>query len=206
MEDLLRNDFTAHYGLPVCVEPNLVIQTKETYFEIEDTASRELVLHTVFGNGMARFVNPNAINVTIANYDKFVTSLPNHFQRGKGRCDLVVCDADRNLILGEIKDSPQIKHYRKIAKKQLSESLTTLLEVPQILAFSKEKTIKRCCYFNKQSNAPATITATSSFNRLSAIFQDGFQMSHPEIENKNFEFWEYLGGQTMKLIATNTND
>jgi hypothetical protein len=199
MEDLLRNDFTAHYGLPVCVEPNLVIQTNETYFEIEDTVTREIALHTINGGGMARFSNPKALAITIANYDKFVTSLPNHFQNGRKRCDIIVCDDGRNLILGEIKDSPNIKHHRKEAKKQLYESLTTLMAVPQFLALTNTKTVKRCCYFNKQTSAPSLIIATKAFNRLSTLFQDGFKMSHPAIEGQNFEFWEYLGGQTLTL-------
>jgi hypothetical protein len=199
MEALLRNDFTAHYGLPVCMEPNLVIQTNETYFEIEDTLTREIVLHTIIGEGMARFSNPNTLAITIANYDKFVTSLPNHFQNGRIRCDIIVCDDGRNLILGEIKDSPNIKQHRKKAKKQLYESLTTLMAVPQFLALTNNKTIKRCCYFNKQTRSPAILTATTAFNRLSLIFQEGFQMGHPEIEGQNFEFWEYLGGHTLSL-------
>lgn len=108
MVDLLRNDFTAHYGLPVCVEPNLVIQTSETYFEIEDTATKVITIHTIIGRGVARFVNPNASQVSIVNYDKFVTSLPNDFQNGRKRCDILVYDDGRNLIVGEIKDSPNI--------------------------------------------------------------------------------------------------
>ncbi|MCC5944570.1 MAG: hypothetical protein JJT94_06510 [Bernardetiaceae bacterium] len=199
MEDLLRNDFTAHYGIPVCTEPNLVIQTSETYFEIEDTTTKEITLHRTDGEGMARFSNPNSLVITIANYDKFVTSLPIHFQNGRKRCDIIVCDDERNLIFGEIKDSPNIKQHRKKAKKQLYESLTTLLAVPQFLALSNNKIVKRCCYFNKQTNSPAILTATTAFNRLSTIFQDGFQMSHPGIEGHNFEFWEYLGGHTFTL-------
>ncbi len=199
MEDLLRNDFTTHYGLPVCTESDLIIQTNEPYFEIEDTVIRGIVLHINMGAGMARFSNPNTLTITIANYDKFVTSLPNHFQRGTRRCDIMVCDEGRNWILGEIKDSSNIKHHRKEAKKQLYESLTTLLAVPQFLALANNKTVKRCCYFNKQPHSPSIITATTAFNRLSAIFQDGFQMSHPKIEEHNFEFWEYLGGHTLTL-------
>jgi hypothetical protein len=199
MEDLLRNDFTAHYGLPVCNEPNLVIQTNETYFEIEDTVTQEIAIHTKNGDGMARFSNPNAFAITIVNYDKFVTSLPNHFQRGKDRCDIIVCDDGKNLILGEIKDSPSIKQHRKKAKKQLYESLTTLMAVPQFLVLTNNKVIKRCCYFNKQTSSPAILTVTTAFNRLSLIFQDGFKMSHPAIEAQNFEFWEYLGGHTLTL-------
>lgn len=199
MEDLLRNNFTTHYGIPVCIEPNLVIQTNEPYFEIEDAVTRDIALHTNIGEGMARFSNPNALAVTIANYDKFITSLPYHFQNGRKRCDIIVCEDGRNLIIGEIKDSPNIKNHRKKAKKQLYESLTTLLAVPQFSALANNKTVKRCCYFNKQANSPAIITATTAFNRLSTIFQDGFQMSHPAIEVHNFEFWEYLGGHTLTL-------
>ncbi|MBK7344866.1 MAG: hypothetical protein IPJ06_18280 [Saprospiraceae bacterium] len=199
MEDLLKNNYTAHYGLPGCIEPNLVIQTNETYFEIEDTGTREIVLHTNNGRGMAKFSNPNALSITIANYDKFVTSLPNYFQNGRKRCDIIVCDDGRNLILGEMKDSPNIKQHRKKAKKQLYESLTTLMAIPQFLALLNNKTVKRCCYFNKQTKSPAIITATTAFNRLALIFNEGFQMSHPAIEGQNFEFWEYLGGHTLTL-------
>ncbi len=199
MEDLLRNDFTAHFGLSVCTEPNLVIQTDERYFEIEDTIAREITIHTTVGQGMACFSNPNALNVTIANYDKFITSLPYHFQNGKKRCDLIVCDDVKNFILGEIKDSPNIKHHRKKAKKQLLESLTLLTTVHQILTLVNSKVVKKCCYFNKQTSSPPLINAVTAFNRLPTIFRDGFKMSHPEIENQDFEFWEYLGGQTLVL-------
>lgn len=199
MEALLRNDFTAHYGLPFCNEPNLVIHTSETYFEIEDTNTSEIAVYKINGVGMARFSNPNALAITIANYDKFVTSLPNSFQRGRERCDIIVCDDKRNLILGEIKDSPNIKQHRKKAKKQLYDSLVTLMAVPQFFDLTNKKTTKRCCYFNKQTNAPALLSATTAFNRLSSLFQDGFKMSYPRIEGHNFEFWEYLGGQTFTL-------
>jgi hypothetical protein len=199
MEDLLRNDFTTHYGLPVCIEPNLVIETDEAYFEIEDTIAREIAIHTIVGQGMARFSNPAKLKITISNYDKFVTSLPHQFQNGRKRCDIVVYDDEKYFILGEIKDSPNIKKHRKKAKKQLFESLTTLTAVTQILVSINLRSVKRCCYFNKQTSSPALITATTAFNRLSTIFVDGFKMSHSEIEGQNFEFWEYLGGQTLTM-------
>lgn len=199
MENLLRNDYTVYYSLPVCIKPNLVIQTSEIYFEIEDTDEKEITIHTNRGIGMARFSNPSALTVTIANYDKFVTSLPNDFQRGRGRCDIIVCDDGMSFILGEIKNSPNIKHHRKKAKKQLLESLTTLIAVPAIATLANNNAVRKCCYFNKQTNAPTLLSATTAFNRLSIIFQDGFQMSHPAIEAHNFEFWEYLGGHTLAL-------
>lgn len=200
MENLLRNDFTTHYGLPACIEPNLAIVTDETYFEIEDTVLREIAIHTLVGQGMARFSNPNALRITICNYDKFVTCLPNHFQYGRKRCDIIlVSDVDRYFIIGEIKDSPNVKNHRKKAKKQLLESLTTLIAVPEILVQVNSKVIKRCCYFNKQTSSPTLINAVTAFNRLTTIFQDGFKMNHLGIEGHNFEFWEYLGGQTLTM-------
>lgn len=200
MESLLRNDFTAHYGLPICTKTNLVFVTDEPYFEVEDTVTREIAIHTVVGQGMARFANPTKMKMTIANYDKFVTSLPNSFQRGRDRCDIIVaCDIDRYFILGEIKDSPNIKYHRKKAKGQLLESLITLSSVPAILELVNRKAVKRCCYFNKQTSSPAPIIAVAAFNRLPSLFPDGFKMSHAEIEGLNFEFWEYLSGQTLIL-------
>jgi hypothetical protein len=203
MEALLRNDFTTHYGLPVCTEPNLVITTKESYFEIEDTAARDLVPHTNNGSGMARFSNPSLLSVSVANYDKFMTSLPSHFEKGKKRCDMVLTSQSQ-FILGELKDrnisKPKKKRsVRSGAKEQLFVSLTTLITVPKIAALANSKNVKKCCYFNKQTNAPALLSATTAFNRLSTLFQDGFKMSHPGIEGHNFEFWEYLGGQTLTL-------
>lgn len=200
MEDLLKNDFTAYYDLPVCDEPNLTIQTNEPYFEIEDNALiKDIALHTKIGAGMARFSNPKSATVTVAKYEKFITSLPNFFQRSRKRCDIIVCDNGNNLILGEIKDSPNIKGHRKEAKKQLYESLITLLAVPQFIELTNLKTIKRCCYFNKRPISPAGITATTAFNRLPEIFKNGFKMNFPAIEENNFEYWEYSGNQTLTL-------
>ncbi|MCH8569728.1 MAG: hypothetical protein LAT67_15750 [Balneolales bacterium] len=199
MEDLLRINFTAFYGLPVCTKPDLVIKTDESYFEVEDTSAGEIVIYTNVGRGAARFSNPVSSSITIANYDKFLTSLPHNFQNARKRCDLVISDSEKCIILGELKDSPNVKHHRKKAKKQLLESLTTLLAVPQIYESFNNKVVKRCCYFNKQAKSPAFINASSAFNKLAAIFPDGFKMSHPGIEEYDFEFWEYLSGQTLAL-------
>lgn len=203
MEALLRDDFTAHYQLAACTESNLVITTRESYFEVEDTAAKDLVLHTSVGGGMARFSNPARLTVTVANYDKFMTSLPSHFQEGKKRCDLLLT-SDSQFILGELKDRiisnrNQKRGVRSVAKGQLLVSLTTILAVSSIAVLANSKNIKKCCYFNKQSNSPALLSATTAFNRLSTMFQDGFKMSHPGIERHNFEYWEYLGGQTLTL-------
>lgn len=144
MEDLLRNDLTAHYDLPVCRETNLVIHTNEPYFEIEDTDVKEIVLHTNVGQGIARFHNPKIFEVAIANYEKFIDSLPTSFKDGKSRCDLVL-SCDSYIVLGELKDrnissdSKLIKVGDK-AKNQLLQSLEILLAVPQIAVFASNKT------------------------------------------------------------------
>jgi hypothetical protein len=201
MENLLKNSFIAHYQLPPCEALQLAIQTQEAYFEIEeDTSTQELRIHQLRGSGTARFSNPKKIKITVVNYEKFLNSLPNDFQRGQERCDMiVVCNTDAHFILGELKDSPDIKGHRKKAKKQLVASLLLLKDVPEILAIMNSKIAKKCCYFNKHSKAPELITAISAFNRLASLFPDGLQMSHESIENQNFEFWEYVGEQTVSL-------
>lgn len=200
MEDLLMNNYTAHYGLTAPTITNFIVETDSTYFEIEDTNTGELVVHNVRGAGMANFANNNRINLTIVNYDKFVTHLPQSFQDNRKRCDvLMCCDIDRYFILGELKDRNPSRYVRRSAKKQLIASLNTLLDVHEIAEFANNKSIKRCCYFNKQSTSPTLLTATTAFNRLNIIFPDGFKMDNPDIEALGFEFYEYTGGQTMTL-------
>lgn len=200
MEDLFLVTFTAHYILPVAGTVNFTLTTTATYFEVEDDASRELVLHSAVGAGMARFSNPNQLQLTIVNYDKFLTSLPNAFQNGKQRCDLILCsDSADYFMLGELKDRIPSGKVRKGAKDQLIASLEILLEVADIARLAASKTTKRCCYFNKQSKAPAILSAVSAFNRLASLYVAGFQMSSPAIEALGFDFYEYTGSQTVQL-------
>ena len=200
MNDLLMNKFTAHYGLPVPIITNYFIETDIPYFEIEDTKAGEIVIHNARGLGMANFSNNDRINLTIVNYDKFVTSLPHHFQNGRKRCDILLsCSLNRYFILGELKDRNPSGKVRSGAKKQLIASLRTLIAVQEISVYVNNKIVKRCCYFNKQSNSPALINATFAFNRLPNIFPAGFKMSNPTIEAFGFEFYEYTGVQTMTL-------
>jgi hypothetical protein len=207
MEDLLRNDFTFHYGLSVCTTTNLIVVTNELYFEIEDTDAKEIILHTARGRGIANFSNPNKMLITVANYDKFVSNLAPSFQEGKKRCDvLVTCDRNRYFVLGELKDrnisTVRSRHnVKRDAKKQLFQSLRTLTDVPEILDYINSKSIRRCCYFNKQAKSPSIINAISAFNRLANVFPDGFKMTHSDIEALNFEFWEYTGEQTLTMTA-----
>ncbi len=201
MEGLLTNQLVSHYNLHSPTLINWFIKTEDLYFEIEDTNAGEIVLHTNRGLGMAKFSNTNALNITIINYDKFITSIQDEpFKHGRQRCDILVsCDVNRYFILGELKDRQPKGKVRSGAKKQLLASLQTLNVVPEIRTYINSKIIKRCCYFNKQSISPITLTATTAFNRLSNIFPDGFHMSKPDIEAFGFDFYEYTGEQTMSL-------
>lgn len=201
MKELLITNFISHYDLLTPPVTDFTIETNEPYFEIEDDSTKGLGINTVLDSGTAKFSNKSKIFLSISNYEKFVTSLPNHFQRNKGRCDFVMCcKTNRYFILGELKDSSEIKYYRKKARKQLLTSLKTLLSVPEILAFANNKSVKRCCYFNKQAKSPITqLNAVTAFNRLSNLYSDGFKMSNLDIESLGFEFYEYTGTQTMVL-------
>ncbi len=200
MQDLLLNEFIYHYKLQTPTISNWVINTNEPYFEVEDTDDRELVIHVIQGAGIAKFQNENNSSCSIINYDKFITSLPNEFQRNRSRCDLLMTSDKQNyFILGELKNSPEIKQYRKRAKKQLLSSLKTLLEVPEILAYSKNIAIKRCCYFNKLSSPPIILNAVYAFNRLPNFFPEGLQMPNDIINDLDFKFYEFTGNQVLNL-------
>ena len=206
MEGLLRIEFTSHYGLSVCTTTDITFVTNESYFEIEDTDAKEIVLHTIRGRGMANFSNPNKLQITVANYDKFVSSLPHSFHNGRKRCDILVStDNDQYFMLGELKnrnisDKVSRQNVRKGAKEQLFQSLKTLTDVPEILNYVDKKSIKRCCYFNKKSKSPKILNVITAFNRLTSAFPNGFKMPQLNFEALNFEFWEYTGEQTLTMI------
>ncbi|HMT73127.1 MAG TPA: hypothetical protein PKA77_03610 [Chitinophagaceae bacterium] len=200
METLLRNDFTAHYGLPTSTTANISISTTAQYFEIEDDEHRETRLHLIAGSGMAAYRNNNSYTANIINYDKFITGLPHAFQQGKERCDLIVHTTNQShFLLNELKDRKPKPKVRTKSISQLLSSLTLIMNVPTIRAFANTHTFRHCCFFNKQSMSPATITATTAFNRLGTIVTNGLQMSNPAIEALGFEFWEYSGNQVYNL-------
>lgn len=153
MEDLLRTYFTSHYGLSACTTTNITVVTKEPYFEIEDTEAKEIMLHAARGRGMANFSNPNKMQITVTNYDKYISNLPYSFQNGRKRCDiLVTSDNNRYFVLGELKNRDisnrnSSRNIKKGAKEQLFQSLKTLTDVQEILDYINAKSIKRCCYF-----------------------------------------------------------
>lgn len=197
-----------HYNITPPITTNWFIKTRERYFEIEDTDLGEILLHTTRGLGMSNFSNLKTLNVTIINYDKFITSIPNEpFKAGRQRCDIILDSIDNSFfVLAEIKDRSIItqnaqKKVRKKSSNQLLSSLQTLFEVIEIATYINHKILKRCCYFNKQSASPAALSATTAFNRLPNIYPDGFEMSKPDIENYGFAFYEYTGEQTMTLTA-----
>ena len=116
----------------------------------------------------------------------------------------MVLTSQSQFVLGELKDrnisKPENKRsIRSGAKKQLFVSLTTLLTVPQIAALANSKNVKKCCYFNKQTNAPALLSATTAFNRVSTLAPHGFLLANADIQNFDFELWEYSGNQTILL-------
>jgi hypothetical protein len=200
METLLRNDFTTYYGLPISVTPNISISTTAQYFEIEDDEHRETQLHFTAGSGMAAYTNQHSYTTIIINYDKFITDLPHAFQQGKERCDLVVYTTNRqNFLLNELKDRNPKNKVRTKSISQLLSSLKLIMAVPAIATFANSHTLRRCCFFNKQSMSPTTITATTAFNRLGSLVSNGLQMQNPDIQALGFEFWEYSGTQVYKL-------
>ena len=202
MEILLRNDFTAHYGLPISETSNISISTTAQYFEIEDDEYKETQLHFIVGGGMAAYKNTNSYDIIIINYDKFITGLPHVFQRGKERCDLIVHTTNLHyFLLNELKDRKLNNKVRAIAISQLLSSLELIMNVPTIITFAKAHKFRHCCFFNKPAVAPpnTSIKAPAAFGRLNRLTSGGLKMSNPAIEAFGFELWEYSGNQVYNL-------
>jgi hypothetical protein len=200
METKLKQDFTRHFGLLISTTPNIRLQTSAPYFEIEDDTNRQTQLHFIVGRGMAAYKNPRNYVVEIINYDLFITSLPQNFQQGKKRCDLIVYTTNnKHFLLNELKDRiPKIK-VRNKSIEQLKQSLELIMQVHSISAFADAFENKKCCFFNKQSMAPKPINATGAFNRINAIAINGIKTANKVINSYGFELFEYSGGQAYNL-------
>ena len=200
MENLLKNDYTAHYGITTSSINNISLHTNAAYFELEDDDKQGIRLYEGANMGTAIFNNSGRKEITIINYDKFVTSLPNHFQRNRARCDVIVYTRNEKsyYLLGELKDA-NIKKGRKDAKRQLKRSLNDLSAVVSISGFISGFGVRRCCIFNKRLRCPEEIDAVRAFNRLQTIIPGGMKLNCSAIEIHGFELWEYLGDTQLNI-------
>lgn len=149
MQNLLTNEFIRHYQLPSFTLTDWALETNEKYFEIEDTETGEIVLHSESKKGMAKFNNINAMNLTILNYDKFITSIPSEpFKHGRKRCDLILYSkSDRYFILGELKDRIPKTKVRSGAKKTIIIFTTNNKSSPRNRFINKPKNHKTLLLF-----------------------------------------------------------
>jgi hypothetical protein len=88
---------------------------------------------------------------------------------------------------------------RNKAEKQLFQTLQDLCNVPTINSFIQNHTVKQCCFFNKKTQAPPRINATSAFSRINNYSKYGYKISSPNMAQFGFEFWQYSGTQTLLL-------
>nr|WP_315199209.1 hypothetical protein [uncultured Flavobacterium sp.] len=204
MDSLLKNDFTSFYQLPISVL-NIRQDTHLPYFELEDVDT-VLTLFSIKDSGTAKYNNPNNLEITIIDYDTFLTSLSHNFKQGKSRCDAIVYTQNKSyFLLNELKnrkivDENAFEDVLSGAISQMLKTLTLIKSVPSIDNFINSFTQKRCCYCNKQSNNPSpSIDAPHAFNRLNNLVPDGIEMEHNEINTLGFQLFQHTGSQTIKL-------
>ncbi len=198
MENLLRVDFVNHHTLPAC---NVVAhRVNHNTFEIDDIG-RVLQVRAGITNGMVKYQNPQTKQVSIVDYDVFLTSTPHVFQHGKKRCDVILHTTTdtSHFLLNELKDRTPKTKVLTGATAQMLATLNELYTVPSIVNFIATFATKKCCYCNRQSTAPASISATTAFNRASTLAPHGFLLANTDIQNFGFELWEYSGNQTILL-------
>jgi hypothetical protein len=208
MKDLLEKDFVSHYKLSASPSVS-VVSTNNTSFDLKD----DTTMLYPSGSGIAKYSNPNMKEVNIVNYELFIDTLPTIFTTGRERCDFIVYTSDLSyFLLNELTDTkpqyvpdftqtdgtPRIGKRNK-AISQLKKTLNDIAEVPAIKDFANKHATKHCCFFNKQSNAPISVTATIAFGRLSTLSLSGFKLSDTDIESYGFELWEFSDSQTHLL-------
>ncbi|WP_395048116.1 hypothetical protein [Flavobacterium sp.] len=204
MDSLLKNDFTSFHQLPISVL-NIRQNTNLEYFELEDIDT-VLTLSSIKDSGTAKYANPNNLEVTIIDYDTFLTSLSHKFRQGKSRCDAIVYTQNKSyFLLNELKNRKIVDEnaFEDVLCGAISQMLKTLKlvkSVPSIDNFINSFTQKRFCYCNKQSNNPSPIIdAPKAFNRLNNLVPDGIEMEHSEINALGFQLFQYTNSQTIKL-------
>ena len=204
MDSLLKNDFTSFHQLPISIL-NIRQDTNLPYFELEDV-NTVLTLFSIKDCGTAKYANPNNLEITIIDYDTFITSLSHRFKQGKSRCDAIVYTQNKScFFLNELKNRIIVNEnaFEEVLSKAISQMLKTLRllkTVQSIDTFINTFTEKRCCYSNKQSNNPSQIIdAPNAFNRLNNLAPDGIKMEHSEINALGFQLFQYTGSQTIKL-------
>lgn len=204
MDSLLKNDFTSFHQLPISVL-NIRQNTNLEYFELEDIDT-VLTLSSIKDSGTAKYANPNNLEVTIIDYDTFLTSLSHKFRQGKSRCDAIVYTQNKSyFLLNELKnrkivDENAFEDVLSGAISQMLKTLKLIKSVPSIDNFINSFTQKGCCYCNKQSNNPSPIIdAPKAFNRLNNLVPDGIEMEHSEINALGFQLFQYTSSQTIKL-------
>ncbi|WP_121966906.1 hypothetical protein [Myroides sp. N17-2] len=200
MDRLLKVDLTSHFGIPVSTLS--ITQTiASNTFEIDDI-NRSLVISSGITDGAVKYNNGLGKTFEVVDYDGFLTSTPHVFNQGKKRCD-VICYTSNDkswFLLNELKDRKVNNSVLTKAISQMLGTLDVIMQVPTIVVFINQFGNKRCCYCNKQSNAPALINAPNSFNRMNRLVPNGIKLSNPSIERYGFELYEYTGQQTINII------
>jgi hypothetical protein len=204
MDSLLKNNFTSFHQLPISTL-NIRQNTSLTYFELEDINTVLTVLSTK-DSGTAKYSNPNNLEVTIIDFDSFLSKLLQSFQENKERCDAIVYTQNKSYFFlnelknREIENNKKAKKVLKKAISQIYETLKLIKSVPSIDTFINSFAEKRCCYSNKQSNNPFPIIyASNAFNRLNNLMPDGIEMEYSKINDLGFKLFQYTGSQTIKL-------
>lgn len=204
MDSLLKNDFTSFHQLPISVL-NIRQNTNLEYFELEDIDT-VLTLSSIKDSGTAKYANPNNLEVTIIDYDTFLTSLSHRFRQGKSRCNAIVYTQNKSyFLLNELKNRKIVDEnaFEDVLSGAISQMLKTLKLIKSVTSidnFINSFTRKGCCYCNKQSNNPSPIIdAPKAFNRLNNLVPDGIEMEHSEINALGFKLFQYTSSQTIKL-------
>lgn len=165
LRDLLLNQFVSHYGISARELSVDAVFTQDNEFDLDDMDSPITILP--FGEGKLSFKNDGE-RLEVIHYEDFINQCkkPLSFQNGQKRCDYIVSTAEEteehsHFILAELTSAlggvsnlfkPIFSHdkitftggkYEK-AEVQLSGSLTTLENVPEIRDYISHKKDKQC--------------------------------------------------------------